>query len=134
MSSRQSLQVGDGQRLAKMAIELILNLYLFAKGGKPGFCGKHKSQCDCMICSNMATEKSLNLSKSLGSFLPVPMISMMAFFHCHKPCLPEGFHSQSHSHISQPRVRPSHGTRLNSRELTAILYANPTDWDLQRES
>lgn len=29
------------------------------------------------------------------------------------------------------RFRPSHGTRLNSRELTAILYANPTDWDLQ---
>ncbi|CAE8619815.1 unnamed protein product, partial [Polarella glacialis] len=28
------------------------------------------------------------------------------------------------------RFRPSSGDRLNSRELTAILYANPPDWDV----
>ncbi|CAE7523778.1 egl-9 [Symbiodinium sp. CCMP2456] len=31
------------------------------------------------------------------------------------------------------RFRPSHGTRLNSRELTAILYGNPSDWDALRD-
>ncbi|CAE7781557.1 egl-9 [Symbiodinium sp. KB8] len=31
------------------------------------------------------------------------------------------------------RFRPSHGTRLNSRELTAILYGNPADWDAHRD-
>ena len=41
-----------------------------------------------------------------------------------------GFGCYFHPHD----LRPSHGTRLNSRELTAILYANPTDWDLEKES
>eukprot|EP00434_Breviolum_minutum_P016502 symbB.v1.2.014546.t1/scaffold1066.1/size140347/10 len=31
------------------------------------------------------------------------------------------------------RFRPTHGTRLNSRELTAILYGNDHSWDFQRD-
>ncbi|CAE7239195.1 egl-9 [Symbiodinium natans] len=44
------------------------------------------------------------------------------------PC--DGAHYICHQ---DNKFRPTHGTRLNSRELTTILYGNATDWDVCRD-